>query len=141
MSCLLSFLYGLLVTDVMTACYALGLDPYYGCYHQPRRGRPALVLDLAEEFRPLIADSTALTLINNRQARPATFHVHPVSVALTRTGRREVIDAHEHRLATEIRHPVFEYQVTYRRAIEIQVRLFAACLLGEISHYTAFTSR
>ncbi|MCI2423625.1 CRISPR-associated endonuclease Cas1 [Saccharopolyspora sp. K220] len=140
-SCLLSFLYGLLVKDVMTACYALGLDPYYGCYHQPHRGRPALVLDLAEEFRPLIADSTAFTLINNRQARPATFHVHPVSVALTKTGRREVIDAYEHRLATEIRHPVFEYQVTYRRAIEIQARLFAACLLGEISHYTAFTSR
>ncbi|MER7011670.1 CRISPR-associated endonuclease Cas1 [Saccharopolyspora sp. NPDC000359] len=140
-SCLLSFLYSLLAKDVMTACYALGLDPYWGCYHQPRRGRPALVLDLAEEFRPLVADSTALTLVNNRQARPATFHVHPISVALTTAGRHEVINAYENRLTTEIRHPVFGYQVTYRRAIEIQARLFAACLMREISHYTAFTSR
>lgn len=140
-SCLLSFLYGLLVKDVTTACYALGLDPFYGCYHQPHHGRPALVLDLAEEFRPLIADSTALTLINTRQARPATFHIHPVSVALTSTGRHDVINAYEHRLGTEIRHPVFGYQLTYRRAIEIQARLFAACLLDEIPHYTAFTSR
>ncbi|MFC7343244.1 CRISPR-associated endonuclease Cas1 [Saccharopolyspora griseoalba] len=140
-SCLLSYLYSLLVKDVTTACYALGLDPFFGCYHQPVRGRPALVLDLAEEFRPLVADSTALNMINTRQARPATFHVHPVSVALTSTGRRDVISAYEHRLATEIHHPVFGYQVTYRRAIEIQARLFAAWLLHEIPHYTAFTTR
>ena len=59
MNAILSFLYAMLVKDAMTACLAVGFDPYLGFYHQPRYGRPALALDLMEEFRPLICDSTA----------------------------------------------------------------------------------
>lgn len=140
-SCLLSYLYALLVKDLTVACYALGLDPFHGLYHRPRYGRPALVLDLAEEFRPLIADSTALTLINNRQADDSMFEVHPTAVALTRGGRRTVITAYERRLATETVHPVFGYKLSYRRTLEVQTRILAAYLLDEIPHYTAFTTR
>ncbi|MCA1278270.1 CRISPR-associated endonuclease Cas1 [Saccharopolyspora sp. 7B] len=140
-SCLLSYLYALLVKDLTVACYALGLDPYFGLYHRPRYGRPALVLDLAEEFRPLIADSTALTLINNRQADGGMFEVHPTAVALTRGGRRTVITAYERRLATEAVHPVFGYKLTYRRTLEVQARMFAAYLLDEIPRYTPCTTR
>lgn len=140
-SCQLSYLYALLIKDITTACYALGFDPYFGLYHQPRYGRPALVLDLAEEFRPLIADSTALRLINNHQADDTMFDVHSTAVALTRTGRRTVISAYEHRMATEVTHPVFHYKLTYRRVLELQARLLAAYLLGEVPHYTPFTTR
>lgn len=140
-SCLLSYLYALLVKDVTTACYALGFDPYFGLYHQSRYGRPALVLDLAEEFRPLLADSTMLTLVNKQQADDTMFNVHPTAVALTRTGRRTVINAYERRLATEVTHPVFGYKLSYRRAIELQARLLAAYLLGEIPHYIPLTTR
>ncbi|MBK0869641.1 CRISPR-associated endonuclease Cas1 [Saccharopolyspora sp. HNM0986] len=140
-SCLLSYLYTLLIKDLTVACYALGLDPYFGLYHRPRYGRPALALDLAEEFRPLIGDSTALTLINNRQADATVFEVTPTAVALTKPGRRKVIGAYERRLATQVRHPIFGYRITYRRALEVQARLFAAYLLGEIPQYTPFTSR
>jgi CRISPR-associated protein Cas1 len=66
-NCLLSFCYGLLAKELMTACLAVGFDPYVGLFHRPRFGRPALALDLAEEFRPLLADSTVLMLINNRE--------------------------------------------------------------------------
>ena len=52
---------------MLAACLAVGFDPYIGLFHRPRFGRPALALDLAEEFRPLLADSTVLTLINNRE--------------------------------------------------------------------------
>ncbi|SFT01698.1 CRISPR-associated endonuclease Cas4/Cas1 [Saccharopolyspora flava] len=140
-SCLLSFLYALLVKDVTVACYGLGLDPYAGVYHQDRFGRPALALDLMEEFRPQIADSTALTLINTRQADAGLFHVRPDQVTLTQSGKRRVIDAYEHRMTTEIRHPLFKYTVTYRRALELQARLFAAYLLEEFARYRPFTSR
>ncbi|WP_450104038.1 CRISPR-associated endonuclease Cas4g/Cas1g [Saccharopolyspora rosea] len=140
-SCLLSYLYALLIKDVTIACYALGFDPYVGLYHQPRYGRPALALDLAEEFRPLIADSIALTLVNKQQADAAMFDVHPTAVALTRTGRRTVINAYEQRLATEATHPVFGYKLSYRRALELQARLLAAYLLDKIPHYTPLTTR
>src|SRR5579859_2621725 len=66
-NCLLSFCYGMLTKELLAACLAVGFDPYVGLYHRPRFGRPALALDLAEEFRPLLADSTVLTLVNNRE--------------------------------------------------------------------------
>ena len=45
-----------------------------GFYHRPRYGRPSLALDLAEEFRPLVADSTVLTLVNNGEVSAGEFH-------------------------------------------------------------------
>jgi CRISP-associated protein Cas1 len=74
-NCLLSFSYGLLAKEMLAACLTVGFDPYIGLYHRPRFGRPALALDLAEEFRPLLADSTVLTLINNREVSASDFLV------------------------------------------------------------------
>jgi CRISPR-associated protein Cas1 len=75
----------------------VGFDPYLGFYHQPRYGRPALALDLMEEFRPLVADSVAIGLINNGELRPSDFITRTGAVALTDSGRRRVIDAYERR--------------------------------------------
>ena len=72
-NCLLSFCYGLLTKEIMAACLAVGFDPYVGLFHRPRFGRPALVLDLAEEFRPLLADSTVLTLSTTARSARLTF--------------------------------------------------------------------
>src|SRR5690606_40486138 len=99
-NCLLSFCYGLLAKEMMAACLAVGFDPYVGLYHRPRFGRPALALDLAEEFRPLLADSVVLTLINNRELRPGDFLVRAGAVGLTAEGRRTVIRAWERRMGT-----------------------------------------
>ena len=52
----LSFLYAVLIKQAAVTALTVGFDPYLGFYHQPRYGRPALALDLVEEFRPLIAD-------------------------------------------------------------------------------------
>ena len=65
----------------MAACLAVGFDPYVGLLHRPRFGRPALALDLAEEFRPLLADSTVLTLVNNRETCAIDFLVRAGAVA------------------------------------------------------------
>jgi len=70
----LSFVYAMLVKDCTVALIASSLDPYVGFYHQPRFGRPALALDLAEEFRPLIGDSVVLTVVNNGRGRPEGLH-------------------------------------------------------------------
>ena len=69
----LSFLYSMLMRQALVSAMAVGFDPYMGFYHQPKYGRPALALDLAEEFRPLIADSAALTLFNNAELKEKDF--------------------------------------------------------------------
>ena len=138
---LLSFVYALLVKDLTVTLTLVGLDPFVGVYHRPRYGRPALALDLAEEFRPLIADSTVIQVVNNGEIRPSHFTRRAGGCQLDRDGRRAVLAAYERRMAQEIKHPVFGYRVNYRRALDVQARLLAAHLTGEIPEYTAFTTR
>ena len=140
-NCLLSFCYGLLTKEIMAACLAVGFDPYVGLFHRPRFGRPALVLDLAEEFRPLLADSTVLTLINNREIGASDFLVRAGAVTLTASGRKAVIRAWERRMTTQVRHPLFGYTVSYRRAVELQARILAAYLIGELPQYEPLVTR
>jgi len=138
---LLSFCYAMLIKDCTVALLAAGLDPYVGLYHQPRFGRPALALDLAEEFRPLVADSVVLTLVNNGEVSANDFVARAGGVALTNAGRRRVIAAYERRMRTELIHPVFRYRASYRRSLEIQARLLAAVLAGDLAAYRPLTTR
>jgi CRISPR-associated protein Cas1 len=140
-NCLLSFCYGMLAKELMAACLAVGFDPYIGLLHRPRFGRPALALDLAEEFRPLLADSTVLTLINNREIGPSDLLVRAGAVTLTAAGRKTVIRAWERRMTTQVRHPLFGYSVSYRRAVELQARILAARLIGELPAYEPLVTR
>ncbi len=140
-NCLLSFCYGLLAKELMAACLAVGFDPYIGLFHRPRFGRPALALDLAEEFRPLLADSTVLMLINNREISATDFTIRAGAVTLTQQGRRAVLRCWERRMTTQLRHPKFGYTLTYRRAVELQARILAARLLGELPAYEPLVTR
>jgi len=138
---LLSYAYALLVRAWTVTLTAVGFDAYRGFYHQPRYGRPALALDLMEPFRPLIADSTVIQVINNGEVRPSDFQSVAGSVALKPEGRKRFIAAFERRLSHEITHPIFGYRVSYRRIMELQARLLARHLLGELDEYPNFTTR
>lgn len=138
---LLSLAYSVLVKDLIITCHALGFDPYWGFYHQPRFGRPALALDLMEPFRPLIADSTVLTLINTRMITPVDFIQSGPAVSLKPSGRKNFFRGYELRMDTLVTHPLFEYRVSYRRLLEIQARLLARFLNGEIDDYPVFVTR
>jgi CRISPR-associated protein Cas1 len=138
---LLSLAYSLLARDCTVAALAVGFDPYVGLCHQPRFGRPALALDVMEEFRPLIADSAVLTAINNRMITPLDFVRAGDAVNLTPEGRKRFFMAYEKRMGDTVTHPLFEYKVSYRRAIELQFRLLARTLTGEIECYLPFMTR
>lgn len=137
----LSFLYALLTRDATVALIAAGLDPQVGVLHAPRFGRPSLALDLMEEFRPLVGDSTLLTLINNGELKEGHFLKRGGRVALTDHGRRAVIDSYERRMTQGLTHPIFGYRVSYRRAVELQARLLAAVIDGQFAEYRALTTR
>lgn len=138
---LLSFCYSMLTKDLVAITLGVGLDSYLGIYHRSRYGRPALALDLAEEFRPLIADSVTLGLLNNGEVGPTDFIRRAGGVALTPNGRRTVLRAYERRLATEIKHPIFGYRISYRRVLDVQARLLAAYLVGEVPEYSPMVTR
>ena len=138
---LLSLAYSLLAKDCTIASLAVGFDPYVGFYHQPRHGRPALALDLMEEFRPLIAESTVLTAINNRMINSSHFVRAGDAVNLSPNGRKAFFQAYEQRMNALITHPVFDYKVSYRRVLELQARLLARHLTGEIPEYVPMVTR
>ena len=117
------------------------MDPLLGFYHQPRFGRPALALDLMEEFRPLVADSVVIGAINGGGFGAGDFLTHPTGVSMRPAARRRLLLAYERRMEQLIAHPVFGYRISYRRVLEVQARLLARCLTGEIEEYPAFRTR
>ncbi|MEM6731403.1 MAG: CRISPR-associated endonuclease Cas1 [Myxococcota bacterium] len=138
---LLSLSYSLLAKDCTLAVVASGFDPYLGFYHRPRYGRPALALDLMEEFRPLVADSVVLRAINNKVVQGRDFIRSGQGVALKGPARKRFIATYEKRMSEVIRHPVFKYRISYRRVLAVHARLLARFILGEIDDPPTFKTR
>ncbi len=138
---LLSYLYGMLLREWIKAILAAGMNPYQGFFHQPRFGRPSLALDLMEEFRPLAADSTVITVINTGVVNPGDFLSGGGSWNLKDGARKRVIEAFDRRIDTLITHPVFGYRLSMRRVFHLQARLLVRYLAGEIPAYPAFLTR
>lgn len=138
---LLSLGYSLLTKDLTVACYAVGFDPMIGFYHQPRHGRPALALDLMEPLRPLIVDSAVLSAVNTKMVTERDFVSSGDAVSLTPAGRKGFFRAYEARMNALVTHPLFDYRVSYRRLLEIQARLLAKTLQGELGSYPVFVTR
>jgi CRISPR-associated protein Cas1 len=138
---MLSYAYSLLSKECMVALAAAGFDPHLGFYHKPRYGRPSLALDLMEEFRPIVADSVVISAVNNGVVTPGDFVRAGLGVALKPGARRAFILAYERRMDQLIRHPVFGYQISYRRVLHVQARLLGRHLLGEIPEFPEFLTR
>lgn len=134
---LLSFGYSLLRHDVQGAINIAGFDPYLGYLHCERYGRPALALDLMEEFRPLVVDAVVLSALNKRFLAPADFVTEPLSsaVSLTPEGRKTFLRLYAQKKQSEFKHPVLGRKCSYQEAFELQARLLAKYLMGETEKY------
>jgi CRISPR-associated protein Cas1 len=137
----LSLSYAFLAREVTNILQGVGLDAWVGFLHQPRPGRPALSLDLMEEFRPVVAESVVLTSLNKGILAMDDFDIRRTGVSLREGGRKRFIRAFEQRLSEEITHPEFGSRMSYRRVIEVQVRLLGKAVLGEIERYPPFRIR
>lgn len=138
---MLSFLYMMLVRQMSIVIRRVGLDLYLGYLHTPHHGRPALALDMMEEFRSIVCDSVCISMINTAAIKESDFITTPFGVNLTDNGRKRVIKSFETRMDSTIRHPVLKYSVSYRRILEVQVRLLARYLQDEIPEYIPFRTR
>ena len=138
---LLSFGYAMLAKECTVALMSEGLDAWWGFYHQPRHGRPALALDIMEPFRATIVDSAVITAINTGMVQRNSFLANANACILTPEGRKAFIRAYEGRLDQLITHPVFDYKCSWRIVIRLQARLLCRWLRGEIPVYTSITTR
>lgn len=131
---LMSFAYGLLRVQVTAAVHVAGLDPYIGYLHEVHHGQPAMVLDLMEEFRALVADNVVLAVLRNREIQPQDFTESLGAYRLKENPKKAFLQAFERKMNDEFKHPVFEYRCTYRRAIELQARLLSRHLQEGIAY-------
>ena len=138
---LLSFGYGLLVSWVESVLNVVGLDPYIGFLHPSQHAKPALACDLVGIFSPPIVDSVVLALLNGERLSKHDFSEELGSWLLTERGCRSVLFEFEERLDAEVRHPVFGYRASFRHCIELEARLVAKWLAGEILTYEPFVLR
>jgi CRISPR-associated protein Cas1 len=129
---LLSFGYAMLLKDVMNAILTVGLEPALGFYHQPRTQAPPLALDLMEIFRVPLVDMPVMASVNRNQWDVDTdFNVQRDQVWLSDEGRRKFISLYERRKEEKWKHPITQYSLTYRRLIELEVRLLEKEWMGE----------
>jgi len=139
---LLSFLYALVLSDCRAALEAVGLDPQLGFLHAVRPGRPALALDLLEEFRAPLADRLALTLINRGQLRAGDFdESEGGAVLLNDAGRKTAITAYQERKQDTLRHPLLDTEVPIGLLAQVQARLLARHLRGDVPDYIPYLTR
>ena len=138
---LLSFGYALLASECAVALQSEGLDPWWGLYHRPRHGRPALALDLMEEFRPLIVDSALVTAINTGMLTRSSFQQTKAGCILTDQGRKAFLRALFSRMDQLVTHPLFEYRCDWRSIIRLQARLLSRWLRGDFKEYIGMKTR
>ncbi|MFZ5866718.1 MAG: CRISPR-associated endonuclease Cas4g/Cas1g [Thermodesulfobacteriota bacterium] len=139
-SCL-SMGYTMLAHECVSALRMARLEPSIGAFHVSRPGRPALALDLMEPFRPLIADSVAISAFNRGELQKGHFRQTAAGCLFTDEGRRAFFNAYGRRMDTEVTHPIFKYRLSYRRMISLHARMIAAWMIGEISTLHFLTTR
>lgn len=131
-SALLNFGYSLLHTAVMRAILAVGLEPAFGFFHQPRSAAHPLVLDMMELFRVPLVDMAVVASLNRGQWDPQSdFSITKTRTWLSPEGKKKMIGLFEFRLQEVWKHPIVQYSLSYARTIELETRLLEKEWSGE----------
>jgi CRISPR-associated protein Cas1 len=139
---LLSLAYTLLTNAIFTACEVAGLDAYDGFFHADKYGRPALALDLVEEFRPIVADSAVLKAVNNRMVGEEDFEYgEDGGVYLAGRSLKVFLAQFGKRLNTPVFHPDAGRALSYQKVFEIQARRLRKCIESGEPGYEPFVAK
>ena len=142
MNALLSFLYTLLAHDCRGALEGVGLDPQIGFLHEIRSGRPSLALDLMEEFRAVMADRVALSLVNLRQLGAKDFKTtESGAVTMSDDARKIVLAAWQKKKQEEVVHPFLDEKVQIGLLPHLQALLLARFLRGDTDAYPPYIQK
>jgi len=110
-----------------------------GFLHRDRPGRPSLALDLAEQFRPLLGERLALSLINRQQVSDRDFRKFDNGAVLLREeSRKVVLVAYQERKREELQHSFLNEKVEIGLLPFLQAQLLARHLRGDLDAYPPF---
>lgn len=138
---MLSLGYSVLSSEISGICASVGIDSACGLLHAPRFGRPALALDIMEEFRPLIIDSVVISVINRNSVGLEDFIFSSQGCSLKKSAHQAFWSVYSRRMNEELIHPTFRYRMSYRRLIEIQVRQLWRIFRGDNTEYFPIITR
>jgi CRISPR-associated protein Cas1 len=117
---LISYTNGLVYAATLTQLYRTQLDPTISFLHEPGVRRFSLALDLAEVFKPILADRMIFKLLNNRQLSERDFAQDLNCCYLKESGRKVVLKEWDARLQTTIEHRRLRRKVSYERLIRLE---------------------
>lgn len=129
---LLSLTYTMMKNEVLSALRQYNLDPFIGVMHADRHGRPALALDLQEEFRSIFCDAFAIRLINRRVLTHEDFAKNN---HLKDHAFKKYLEMYDNYMKEEFKHPRFGYSVSRRKAVRMQAILLRKAIVGELDEY------
>lgn len=139
---LLSLGYSLLTQNAITALEIVGLDPFDGFYHADQYGRPALALDLLEEFRSLIVDSVVIELISREMIQADDFMPGDKGgVLLKPPALKKFLAQYTRRMQSRIQHPDAGRAISYQKCLELQARRLRKVIEGSLETYEALQTR
>ncbi len=139
---LLSYGYGMLYREVLSAIVGVGLHPGFGFYHRPRSAAHTLALDVMELLRVVIVDMAVIAAVNRRTFDPRSdFQPVPGGILLTTAGRNKVIELVERRKHDVWRHSATGHSLSYARIIELETRLLEKEWCGEPGLFAKFRIR
>jgi len=136
----LSWGYGVLLARVFSACLQAGLDPYLGFFHATEPYRPNLVLDLMEEFRPVVVDQTVISIIQSQLLSPEDFQSSPdgVGVWLGSLAKKLFLGELEKQFRNPVLYPRQNRRLSLSQIILEQARSLGRCLMELSLDYEAF---
>lgn len=132
---LLSLTYSMITNEVISALRQYNLDPFIGVMHVDRHGRPALALDLLEEFRSVFCDAFVMRLVNKKMILKDEF---TQECHLIETAFRRYLEYYNSFMEEELSHPRFSYSVSRKKVIQIQAILLRKAICGELKSYHPF---
>ena len=118
---LVSFLNGMVYATCVSAIRKTALDPTVGYVHEPGERRYTLSLDIADIFKPILADRVAFRVVNRQQLTIDEFESELDGCLLTEAGRKVVLEEFEKTLDETIEHPRLNRKVSYKTLVQTDV--------------------
>ncbi|GLI52439.1 type I-B CRISPR-associated endonuclease Cas1b [Thermodesulfovibrio yellowstonii] len=131
LNALISFANSMIYTTVLNEIYHTQLNPTVSYLHEPSERRYSLSLDIAEIFKPLIADAIIFKLINNNMLKLDDFEEDVNYCYLNDSGRKKFIKEFDQKLSTTIKHRKLKRNVSYRTIIRIECYKLIKHLIGD----------
>lgn len=131
---LISLGYSIILNELYGKIEGKGLNPYFGIMHKDREKHPTLASDLMEEWRAVLIDSTALSMLNGHELLLEDFYSGSdcPGVFLEQEGFKKYIKKLEGKFRTDSRYLSYiEYAVSFRRALDFQIAQFVKAIETE----------